>query len=192
MGLPAEGCHLSTATTTTHHILKLFQKNNMSGSLKSVVHKPPNRSIILNPSVILYGSIDSDPAADWQTSLAASLSDLPVDIINPRCDAWDSTWKEDVSDVRFKEQVEWEMDYAKIADVIAFYFKPGTLTPITLLELGMYASSGKAVVCCPEGFYKRGNIQIVCQRYDIELLGSLKELKEVVRRKLMGRITATN
>lgn len=81
------------------------------------------------------------------------------------------------------------MDHAKVADVVAFYFKPGTLTPITLLELGMYAGSGKAVVCCPEGFYKRGNVQIVCQRYNIELLGDLDGLKQAVRLKLIDKLT---
>ena len=167
--------------------IKTHQK--MADISKATVHKPPTRSPITRPSVILYGTVEPDPAADWQTSLAASLSDLPIDIINPRCDAWDSTWKEDVSDSRFKEQVEWEMDHAKVADVIAFYFKPGTLTPITLLELGMYAGSGKVVVCCPEGFYKRGNVQIVCQRYNIELLGDLDGLKQAVRLKLIDKLT---
>jgi len=158
----------------------------MSGNnSKATVYKPPTRPTIDRPSVILYGSIESDPAKDWQTSLAASLSDLPVAIINPRCDAWDSTWVEDVSDVRFKEQVEWEMDHAKVADVIAFYFKPGTLTPITLLELGMYAGTGRAVVCCPEGFYKRGNVQLVCARYGIDLLDTLEELESIIRDKLV-------
>lgn len=152
---------------------------------KATVHKPPNRSEITKPSVILYGTIESDPALDWQTSLADSLSHLSVDIINPRCDAWDETWVEDVSDSRFKSQVEWEMDHAKMADVIAFYFKPGTKTPITLLELGMYAGTGKAVVCCPEGFYKKGNVQIVCQRYQIDLLENLDELKTAVEKRLL-------
>lgn len=148
------------------------------------------RPEITKPSVILYGSIEPDPAADWQTSLAAYLSDLPVEIINPRCDAWDNTWVEDVSDVRFKEQVEWEMDHARTADVIAFYFKPDTLTPITLLELGMYAGSGKAVVCCPKGFYKRGNVQLVCHRYGIELLDSLDALQKTVKEKLLSKLKA--
>ncbi len=155
---------------------------------KAVIYKPPTRANIDRPSVILYGSIESDPTKDWQTSLAASLSDLPVAIINPRCDAWDNTWVEDVSDPRFKEQVEWEMDHAKVADVIAFYFKPGTLTPITLLELGMYAGSGKAVVCCPSGFYKKGNVQMVCARYGIELLETLGQLESAIRKKLLESI----
>lgn len=157
---------------------------------KASIYKPPVRPIIDRPSVILYGSIEPDPAKDWQTSLATLLSDLPIAIINPRCDAWDCTWVEDVSDARFKAQVEWEMDHAKVADVIAFYFKPGTLTPITLLELGMYAGTGKAVVCCPAGFYKRGNVQLVCARYEIDLLDTLEELESIIRSKLVGKLAA--
>lgn len=155
---------------------------------RAVVHKPPIRPTVKSPSVILYGAIQSDPEKDWQTSLARSLSDLPVTILNPRRDDWDSTWVEDILFPKFKEQVAWEMDYAQVADIIVFYFAPGTLTPITLLELGMYAGTGKAIVCCPEGFYKRGNVQMVCLRYEIELLGTLHELHETVRNKVLEKI----
>jgi hypothetical protein len=155
---------------------------------KAIVYKPPVRPQVDRPSVILYGAIQSDPSTDWQTSLADSLSDLPIAILNPRRDDWDNSWVEDISFPKFREQVEWEMDYAQMADVIVFNFVPGALTPITLLELGMYAGTGKAIVCCPEGFYKRGNVQIVCLRYGIELLTSLDELNEKVREKLLEKL----
>ncbi|KAF2629714.1 hypothetical protein BU25DRAFT_388940 [Macroventuria anomochaeta] len=163
---------------------------------KAVIYKPPTRTPITTPSVILYGSIEpSTPSSpDWQTHLSTSLSDLPITIINPVCEAWDSTWVEDISDVRFKEQAEWEMDHAKVADVIAFYFKPGTLTPVSLLELGMYAAMyegmGKVAVCAPQGFYKRGNVQIVCGRFGVELVGTLEELEKAVRVRLLGKLAA--
>ncbi|KAF2792774.1 hypothetical protein K505DRAFT_325923 [Melanomma pulvis-pyrius CBS 109.77] len=153
-----------------------------------VVYKPPFRPTIDKPSVILYGSIEQNTAVDWQTALASSLSDLPIAILNPRRDDWDSSWVEDISFPKFKEQVEWEMDYAQVADVIVFYFAPGTLTPVTLLELGMYAGTGKAVVCCPPGFYKRGNVQIVCLRYGVPFIESLDELKEQVRQRLDAKL----
>ncbi|KAF1851852.1 uncharacterized protein K460DRAFT_270263 [Cucurbitaria berberidis CBS 394.84] len=161
---------------------------SLSEPTKAIVYKPPVRPEVDRPSVILYGAIQSNPTQDWQTSLAASLSDLPIAILNPRRDDWDSSWVEDIAFPKFKEQVEWEMDYAQVADVIVFYFAPGTLTPITLLELGMYAGTGKAIVCCPEGFYKRGNVQIVCSRYGIDLLGTLDELKEKVRARLTTKL----
>jgi hypothetical protein len=153
---------------------------------KAIIHKPPQIPTITRPSVILYGAILPEPA--WQTSLAASLSHLPIDILDPRRDDWDSSWVEDISFPLFKEQVAWEMDHAQVASVIVFYFAPGRETPITLLELGMYAASRKAVVCCPEGFYKRGNVQMVCERYGIEMVGGLEELEEVVGRRMRGLV----
>jgi hypothetical protein len=155
-------------------------------SSQAVVHKPPVKPEVKRTSVILYGGIQPEPA--WQTSLATSLSDLPIDILDPRRDDWDSTWKEDISFPKFKEQVEWEIDHAKIADVIVFYFPPGALTPVALLELGLHARTGKAIVCCPEGFYKRGNVQIVCMKYGIDLLDSLDDLKERVRTRLLEKL----
>ncbi|KAF2830246.1 hypothetical protein CC86DRAFT_368074 [Ophiobolus disseminans] len=155
---------------------------------KSTIHVPPTKPHITRPSIILYGAIQPEPA--WQTQLTTSLSDLPIDILDPRRADWDSTWVEDISSPVFKEQVEWEMDGAKVANVIAFYFVPGALTPVALLELGMYAASGKVLVCCPEGFYKRGNVQIVCERYGIGLVETLGELVEGARGRLGTLLTA--
>lgn len=102
---------------------------------KAIAYRPPVRPHVNRPSVILYGAIQATSGKDWQTSLSTLLSDLPVAILNPRRDDWDSSWVEDITFPKFKEQVQWEMDYAQVADVIVFYFAPGTSTPITLLEL---------------------------------------------------------
>jgi hypothetical protein len=54
------------------------------------------------------------------------------------------------------------------------------------MELGLFAREGKEklVVACPEGYWKRGNVQIVCGRYGIEVVDSAKELVEGVKKKL--------
>jgi hypothetical protein len=157
-------------------------------SQPSTVYLPPARKPIEKPSVILYGNIPKKTDFDWHTSITSSLADLPIAIINPRRDDWGSDWKEDLEDPRFKEQVEWEMDHAWIADVIVFHFAPGALTPISLLELGMYAGTGKVVVCCPPGFYKRGNVQIVCKRYKIPLTETVDDLEKEVRQRLLQKL----
>jgi hypothetical protein len=159
-------------------------------SSKAITHKPPTRLSVDRPSVILYGAIQSDPNNDWQTRLTALLSDLPIAILNPRRDDWDSSWVEDITFAPFKEQVEWEMDYARIADVIVFYFAGGakSLQPITLLELGLYAGTGKAIVCCSESFWKKGNVHMVCERYGIDLVGSVTELEHKVRARLVPKL----
>ena len=152
----------------------------------------PSRTRVINApapfdrqgkSVFIAGSIDGDKAENWQMSMILSLSTLPITILNPRRPDWDSTWREDISCAPFKEQVEWELDTQEAADVIAMYFDPATKAPISLLELGLFASSGKMIVCCPEGFWKRGNVQIVCARFGIELVGTLEELVASVMRK---------
>ncbi|PVI05900.1 hypothetical protein DM02DRAFT_553651 [Periconia macrospinosa] len=155
---------------------------------KFIVHFPPNRPTITQPSVVLYGAIESSPTDNWAISLTNSLSDLAVTVLNPRCDAWDSTWREDINFAPFKEQVDWEIDQAAAVDVIVFYFKPGALCPITLLELGMHGAlyPKKCIVCCPEGFYKRGNVEIVCKRLGIPfLVENLSDLEEVVKDRMI-------
>ena len=78
--------------------------------------------------------------------------------------------KQDIIEEKFKEQVNWELDLINEADVIALYLQANTMSPISLLELGRHVKDGKLVVCCLEGFWRRGNVQIVCDRYGIPLL----------------------
>jgi len=54
------------------------------------------------------------------------------------------------------------------ADKILMYFDPKTKSPISLLELGLFANSNKLIVVCPKGFWRKGNVDIVCRRYEIE------------------------
>lgn len=56
------------------------------------------------------------------------------------------------------------------------HFEPDTMSPITLLELGLYASSGKLIVSCPKGFWRRGNVEIVCEKYKIPFFENLKHM----------------
>ena len=46
----------------------------------------------------------------------------------------------------------------------------------------------KLVVCCPPGFYRRGNVQIVCERFGVDLVDTRKELVEKVRAKLQTAV----
>jgi hypothetical protein len=138
-------------------------------------------------------------AVDWQSELTRALEHLPVTILNPRRDDWKEGWVQDISNKQFKEQVDWEMDHLNKADVIALYFQPGTLSPISLLELGMHAADSsiggtgkKLVVCCPDGFWRRGNVQIVCQRYGVPLVETREELIEQVKEKLNAALEQQN
>lgn len=133
------------------------------------------------PSVFLAGSIEQGVAEDRQSIVANALSDLDGTLLNPRREAWDATWPQEMSFAPFREQVEWELAAQEQADLVAFYFSPATRAPITLLELGLSAGRRPAVVCCPAGFWRRGNVDIVCVRYGIAQVGTLQELVEYIR-----------
>lgn len=86
-----------------------------------------------------------------------------------RREKWDASWRQSLDEPKFREQVEWELDGLERADVIATWFAPDTKAPITLLELGLFARSGKVIVGCPDGFWRKGNVEVVCARYGCKL-----------------------
>jgi hypothetical protein len=115
------------------------------------------------PTVFLAGSIENGTAEKWQDKM----NDLDAVIFNPRRPDWDSSWKNEKENAQFYDQVTWELDHLEKADIIAMYFDPNTQSPISLLELGLYASSKKLVVCCPKEFWRSGNVEITCNRYNV-------------------------
>lgn len=129
-------------------------------------------------SVFLAGSIEMGVAIDWQAALAQAWQGKDILILNPRRSDWDSSWKQTIDHPQFREQVEWELDALDAADVIVMYFAPDTKSPITLLELGVHAAKNpqKLVVCCPEGFWRKGNVDIVCMRYGVRQVDTLDAL----------------
>jgi hypothetical protein len=137
-------------------------------------------------SVFLAGSIAMGLAEPWQAELEQALADLPVVILNPRRDEWDASWEQSIDNPVFRQQVEWELEAQERASVIAMYFAPATQAPITLLELGLFARSGKLAVCCPAGFWRRGNVEVVCARYGVPLVAELPQLVQAVRRRILA------
>ena len=131
-------------------------------------------------SVFLAGSIELGSAGNWQTIAEQGLSHTEIIIFNPRRDNWDSSWTQSIDNPQFREQVEWELNALEKANIIAMYFEPDTKSPVTLLELGLFARTNKMIVCCPEGFWRKGNVDIVCDKYGIEQVNSLNDLVERV------------
>jgi hypothetical protein len=156
--------------------------------------KPPAPYIIWNntKSIFLGGSIEMGAAEDWQSKFTEAFADHSITILNPRRDDWDSSWKQDITDPNFNNQVNWELNALIDADCIVFYFDPNTKSPISLLELGLFARSGKLLVCCPEGFWRRGNVQIVCARWGIPLIETLDELIGLAKLKLAALVPEQN
>lgn len=134
-----------------------------------------------NISIFLAGSIEMGKAVDWQTQLTQAIEGRDFTILNPRRESWDSSWEQRITNPQFKEQVVWELDALDFADVIIMYFDKDTMSPISLLELGLYAESRRMIICCPDGYWRKGNVEVVCERFDIPLVNTLEELIESVK-----------
>lgn len=142
-----------------------------------IAPEPIRDRVFSRLSVFLAGTIDMGNSVNWQAEAAYKLTDQ-FNVFNPRRKDWNSSWQQKITNPQFKEQVDWELDGLDQADYILMYFLPGSQSPITLLELGLYAETGKLHVVCPEGFHRKGNVDIVCDRFGIPLYTNLDDAIE--------------
>lgn len=142
---------------------------------------------VVPKSLFLAGSIEMGVAEDWQTNLTNYIG-VPEHIVlceyifNPRRESWDASWVQSISNPQFNEQVSWEMTALDISKVIVMYFDPATKSPISLLELGLYVNTGKLIVCCPDGFWRKGNVEMVCDRFDVRVYNGKPTDDQCIRR----------
>lgn len=143
------------------------------------VVEPPNKVPPGYFSIFLAGSIEMGKAVDWQTEIIRKLGETDVAVLNPRRKDWDSTWVQSSKNPEFTKQVGWEMNGLEGSDFAAFYFDPNTLSPISLMELGLMAGLKKTIlVCCPEGFWRKGNVDLLCMRFGHRQVDTLQTLIE--------------
>ena len=133
-------------------------------------------------TIFLGGVIDNGTAEPWAEQVVEALADYNVMLLNPRRDNWNSNEAQTLDNPNFVQQVEWELQGQEDADLNLYVF--GTddkeakkaKAPITLMELGLSAQRNKTVVCCPESYFRSGNVCVVCRRYGIPVYKSLDEL----------------
>lgn len=157
----------------------------------STVLTPPQSlspALLKQTRIFLAGSIEMGKATLWQNAFAESLSrhfqgsnvkdkNEPFIFLNPRRSDWDNGWSQDIENPQFYQQVNWELDALEKATHIVMYLEPGTMSPISLLELGLFAQTGKLLVVCPEGFWRKGNVDIVCNRYNVKQFERLEDIE---------------
>ncbi len=131
------------------------------------------------PWVFLGGTIDMGASVDWQAGLTKTLGDLDVVFLNPRRRDWDPAWRPEAGEPHFRQQVQWELAALEAADVIVMYLAPKSQSPVSLLELGLHARSGKLIVLCPEGFWRKGNVDLTASAYGVEQVATLDRGKRV-------------
>lgn len=124
------------------------------------------------PKIFLAGTIDMGNSVDWQTYLCKVLDEYNKKcvIFNPRR----NTWPDNNSD-EFSYQVNWELDHLEESDIIVMNILGTSKSPITLMELGLFARTKKLVVICEKDFYRYSNVEITCDRYAVPLYNNLEE-----------------
>lgn len=132
-------------------------------------------------SIFLAGSIEQGKAEDWQKRVIESIQESRRIVFNPRRESWDSTWEQSIDNPKFREQVEWELDALEKSDMIIMNLVPDTMSPISLLEFGLFARSGKLVVYCPSGFWRKGNVDVVCEKYGVPQVEKFEELITLIK-----------
>jgi Nucleoside 2-deoxyribosyltransferase like len=133
--------------------------------------------------LFLAGSIDSGTAEDWQALVVYRLRDLDVLVFNPRRATWAPGASVESEPEELRRQINWELDAIERSDLMAFYFAPGTKAPISLLELGLIAPRKQAIVCCPHGFWRKTNVDVICDRFEIQQVNSLEDLVNEIKEK---------
>ena len=125
--------------------------------------------------IFLAGSIENGKAEEWQKAFKDEIMKMrpqpSVGLFNPRRENWDPSWGDDNPEL--VKQIQWEISHLEKADLIVMYFDPNTKSPTSLLELGLFGRTGKLHVICPEGFWRKGNVDVVCNYYGIPLYETL-------------------
>lgn len=141
---------------------------------------PPHPIETSHFSIFLAGTIDMGYSRNWQQEVIAYLSKQAINrkltIFNPRRKDWDNSWVQDIANPDFNQQVNWELDALETADLIILYLEKDSKSPISLLELGLFADTEKVVVCCEKGFWRKGNVDIVCQRKGIIIFENIEDM----------------
>lgn len=151
--------------------------------------KSPNKTTTV--SLFLAGSIEMGIAEPWRLKVTKALESYDVDVHNPLREVWDSTWKATIDNPAFVEQVEWELRQQEKADIIFMYFDPKTQSSISLLELGLFSKQKEMIVCCPEGFWRKGNVDVVCNKYKVVQIDDLSKAIDYLKTRVeyhLGRI----
>lgn len=136
-------------------------------------------------TTFLVGTIETENSEDWRKKYVEEMKDIAnnitdcknieenynsetdvIVIYNPKR----NTPTEDID-----TQINWELDALENVDNIYVNFEKDSKSPISLLELGLFARTEKICVTCPKEFYKYDNVRVVCERYNIPIRNEKKD-----------------
>ena len=142
------------------------------------IESPNSFNAYGNKNVFLAGGITDCP--DWQSDMVELLKTTDYTLLNPRRQNFP------IHDPNaFDEQVTWEHDALRHADLISFWFPKETLCPIVLYELGAWSMTDKPIcVGLHSGYERRRDVEIQTRlaRSEVNIVYSLKDLQsEIIR-----------
>lgn len=145
--------------------------------------------------LFLAGTIDAGNSNNWQKDYIQQMTQLAFDVSCCRSDEKGYDADKDViliynprrekypedNSYELEYQIQWELDSLELCDSIYMNILPDSKSPITLMELGLYARSGKLKVVCPKEFYRYENVKQVCKKYHIPFKNSHDDLRWITK-----------
>ena len=133
-----------------------------------------------HPAIFLAGSVETGKTIKWQDYVAEKLQNFDVAILDPRRESGKFNWNASIKNKKFKEQLTWEFNALSKSNYIILNFSAESKSPVSLLELGLFARYHKIFCCCAPKYWRHGNVEFVCDHFQIPLYHDLDEvLKEV-------------
>ena len=135
-----------------------------------------------NIKLFLAGGITNCP--DWQADLIKDIKNIPnLTIYNPRRKNFP------IGDLNAAEQqITWEFNHLRDADIVTFWFSSGSLNPIVLYELGMWGNScDRPIIVGIDPDYERKHdveFQTRLASPEIPIVYSLKDMAEEIHKLL--------
>ncbi len=117
----------------------------------------------------LAGSMDYKLTAQWREEVMHVLG-KDTHFFDPTNKKHDTLTKKEM-----KNHIQWELDALLLSDSILLNFLPYALSPISLVELGLYVDSGKLIVICPKEFYKSEYVYTLCENYNTPIFENLTQ-----------------
>lgn len=127
-------------------------------------------------SIFLAGSITG--AKNWQKEVVRAIKDFDVVVFNPRRENFPI---HDPSAAL--EQITWEYEMLRKADMIQMWFDGNTMSPICLYELGSWSMTSKPMVIGMDPNYQRRQdveIQTKLVRPEIPIVYAMDDFTNVV------------
>jgi hypothetical protein len=144
--------------------------------------------------VFIAGGITNCP--DWQSTLISVLSkvdfgsEYDVVLFNPRRKDFDTSDPNAAA-----EQITWEYNRLRDADIICFWFSKGSLNPIVLYELGMWGNSRDEpiVIGCDSKYERKQDVIVQTSLADpnkkvhASFVSFVKDIEKTIREEISRR-----